>query len=125
MNEVEKNEEKKQTPLDWENYINSEKVNTDNPIDKTEAFNSSYNSEKSTPYLGPSKSAMLDILSKRRFIVRSSKYPIRTKRNSKLQLFPFIEIKNKDFGFKECILEIPKTRDEREMNQIVSYLYNN
>lgn len=68
---------------------------------------------------------IIDILSKRRFIVRSSKYPIRTKRNSKLQLFPFIEIKNKDFGFKECILEIPKTRDEREMNQIVSYLYNN
>ena len=77
MNEVEKNEEKKQTPLDWENYINSEKVNTDNPIDKTEAFNSSYNSEKSTPYLGPSKSAMLDILSKRK-----QKQPISTYNSS-------------------------------------------
>ena len=68
---------------------------------------------------------IIDILSKRRFIIRSSKYPTRTKRHSKLHLFPFIEIKNKDFGFKECILEIPKTKDEREMNQIVSYLYNN
>lgn len=68
---------------------------------------------------------IIDILAKRRFIIRSSNYPTSTKKLSKFKLFPFIEIKNKDFGFKECTLEIPKTKDEGEMNQIVSYLYNN
>lgn len=87
MNEVEKIEEKKQTPLDWENYVNSEKF-TDNTVDKNDTFNGSYNNEKSGPYLGPSKSAMLDILSKRKQKHPASAYNPNT--NNQFKNFNFV-----------------------------------
>ena len=57
--------------------------------------------------------SIIEILSKRRLIIKNSKMK---------KMFPYVDMKCKDFGFKQFILELPNVKDENEMNQVINFL---
>ena len=57
--------------------------------------------------------SIIEILSKRRLIIKNSKMK---------KMFPYVDMKCKDFGSKQFILELPNVKDENEMNQVINFL---